>query len=210
MDTLQALLEKVESYGFECEGGPLTGCVQWHELRDMALRAAPEQGVTLYAGKEYIATFPVPNQPSAPEHDTGAEAEQRATRLDWKVVHRALEDARNTMQAGGVRYSWMDAPCDIAKQYAAQPAHGEREPTEEQVAAAAMVIADSPLIDAPKGLYPISWYGLARAILEAALAPAKQPDAEGGQLICPRCKVDRLTQSCPGPTGNCPMVGVAQ
>lgn len=42
MDTLQALLEKVESYEFECEGGPLTGCVQWQELRALpALRAAP-------------------------------------------------------------------------------------------------------------------------------------------------------------------------
>lgn len=40
-------------------------------------------------------------------------------------------------------------------------------PTEEQVAAAAAVIADSPMIDTPK-LPAENWYGLARACLEAS------------------------------------------
>lgn len=38
------------------------------------------------------------------------------------------------------------------------------------------------------------------------LEPA-QPKA---MLICPRCKVDRFQQGCPGPLLECPMVATAQ
>lgn len=30
---LKALLDKLESYGFECEAGPLTMCADWQKLR---------------------------------------------------------------------------------------------------------------------------------------------------------------------------------
>lgn len=56
-------------------------------------------------------------------------------------------------------------------------------PTEEQVYAAAAVIAASPTIDAPK-LPPECWHGLARACLTAALS---LPEQEGWQTMesCP-------------------------
>lgn len=42
METLQGLIQKIEEYGFECEGGPLRNCVQWQSLK--ALAASPPQG----------------------------------------------------------------------------------------------------------------------------------------------------------------------
>ena len=30
---MKTLLDKIESYGFECEGGPLRNCVDWHQLQ---------------------------------------------------------------------------------------------------------------------------------------------------------------------------------
>ena len=45
------------------------------------------------------------------------------------------------------------------------------EPSEEAVTAVAKVIANSPLIDAPKLPYP-AWMGLARNVLNAATLPA--------------------------------------
>lgn len=58
------------------------------------------------------------------------------------------------------------------------------EPTEEQVSAAAKVIADSPLIDAPK-LAAVCWRGLARSVLLAAHQgnESAQPCADGDS--CP-------------------------
>jgi hypothetical protein len=43
----------------------------------------------------------------------------------------------------------------------------KREPTEDQVAAVAMLLANTPLIDSPK-LPPPTWMGLARQLLETA------------------------------------------
>lgn len=32
---IERLIEKIETYGFECEGGPLTNCVQWIQLKEI-------------------------------------------------------------------------------------------------------------------------------------------------------------------------------
>jgi hypothetical protein len=37
---MEALLNKIEAYGFECQGGPLVNCQHWQDLR--ALAAAPQ------------------------------------------------------------------------------------------------------------------------------------------------------------------------
>lgn len=35
--TIHELMTRLEDYyGFECEGGPLRKCVEWHELRERA------------------------------------------------------------------------------------------------------------------------------------------------------------------------------
>ena len=33
MNEITALIDAVERYGFECEAGPLTNCVDWQKLR---------------------------------------------------------------------------------------------------------------------------------------------------------------------------------
>jgi hypothetical protein len=38
---LEALLDKLETYGFECEAGPLALCVDWQKLRVAALLTHP-------------------------------------------------------------------------------------------------------------------------------------------------------------------------
>lgn len=37
---LAALLDRIEDYGFECEGGSLEKCVDWKRLRELATSSA--------------------------------------------------------------------------------------------------------------------------------------------------------------------------
>ena len=64
------------------------------------------------------------------------------------------------------------------------------EPTDEQAAAAARIIAASSLIDAPK-LGPESWLGLGRSIARAILNAAPQPST-----------ADNLIEKAAGQIGN--------
>lgn len=34
---MQTLIDKIESMGFECEGGPLSNCADWQELKELAI-----------------------------------------------------------------------------------------------------------------------------------------------------------------------------
>jgi hypothetical protein len=65
-------------------------------------------------------------------------------------------------------------------------------PTEEQVKAGAIILAESPMIDSPKLASP-SWRGLARAVLEAAERVA---DAHSLGRDCPGCG-QALANYCP-------------
>ena len=44
MDEIEPLFERVESYGFECEAGPLKNCVEWIELKRRVAEADRQRG----------------------------------------------------------------------------------------------------------------------------------------------------------------------
>ena len=75
---------------------------------------------------------------------------------------------------------------------------------EAAVARAATVIANSPLVESPK-LPPISWEGLARAVLDAALAgapPTTKPNSNARPPISPSGGNGRPSHTTPQPSSD--------
>lgn len=59
METLQQIIEKLETYHFECQAGPLENCTDWQALTTRCERLAEaEVGVTTPCNTPSIATSP--------------------------------------------------------------------------------------------------------------------------------------------------------
>ena len=65
---MEALLNKIEAYGFECQGGPLVNCQHWQDLR--ALAAAPQAP----SGQQVVVGLPAFDDATpAPQDTKGAD-----------------------------------------------------------------------------------------------------------------------------------------
>lgn len=115
---------------------------------------------------EQVASMAGPMSGSAMEHarylHTQASSSTRRTFAEWLTgMQGAYPEVNLTRTRNLLQQAW---------DYASLPtsATTRAEPTEQEVELAAMVIAESPLIDAPKLPAP-SWMGLARLVLKAGL-----------------------------------------
>lgn len=111
-----ALLAKLETYGFQCEGGPLHNCVDWQALRTAVLDRAPviaehqaEPGEWLFWGEVRPEIYPRPAEGSAATIIAVAATDEDGRRIvaaHNEAMRAALDSRAQPVAAGEPPKPW--------------------------------------------------------------------------------------------------------
>lgn len=97
----------------------LTKEIQTGDLMFGGTRAR-SYGVILWLPKDKIDAIVAKDKADVP---ISAVVQKKSDVADWSLMARTLKDAQKALESGGARYTWLDAPIDIAADRATAAKH---------------------------------------------------------------------------------------